>query len=115
PRRTAARPDLAAADLQGKVSAARYVEGRAMRIVHEVADMRGDPRPDAPVSTQALYGERVTIYEDEEGWVWGQLARDGYVGYLDGTAVAPDAGHIATHRVCVPRTFVYPTLSMKAP
>jgi cell wall-associated NlpC family hydrolase len=114
-RRTAARPDLAAADLTGQVSAARFVEGRPMRIVREVADMRGAPRPDASLSTQALFGERITVYEDEEGWVWGQLALDNYVGYLDATAVAPDIRTRATHRVSVPRTFVYPSLSIKAP
>jgi cell wall-associated NlpC family hydrolase len=115
-RRFAARPDLAAAELEGQVAAERFVEGRAMRIVREVADVRGAPRPDAPLSTQALYGERITVYEDDEGWVWGQLARDRYVGYLDATSIAPDdGGGLATHRVGVPRTFVYPGLSMKAP
>jgi len=33
--------------------------------------------------TQALMGERVTIYDrNGEGFAWGQLNSDGYVGWL---------------------------------
>ena len=33
-------------------------------------------------------GERVTVYEfDDEGWAWGQLAADGYVGWLPANAL----------------------------
>ena len=33
-------------------------------------------------------GERVTVYEiDDEGWAWGQLADDGYVGWLPANAL----------------------------
>ena len=39
------------------------------------------PRPDARLLTQALKGERVTIYDrNGEGFAWGQLDSDGYVG-----------------------------------
>ena len=35
----------------------------------------------APLLTEALKGERITIYDiGTEGWAWGQLAGDGYVG-----------------------------------
>lgn len=112
-RRTPARPDLAGAHLRGKVEAARFVDGVAKRIVHEVVNIRPRPAMDASLDTQALFGERVQVYEDDDGWVWGQLERDGYVGYFDATALA-DAEQ-PTHRVCVPRTFVYPDLSMKLP
>ena len=38
--------------------------------------------------TEALMGERVTIYEfNDEGWAWGQLADDGYVGWLPANAL----------------------------
>ena len=45
-------------------------------------------------------GERVTIYEfDDEGWAWGQLAADGYVGWLAGERFARAARSAPTHRV----------------
>ena len=74
PRITPARPDLAAAHLRGKVQAPRFVEGTAQEVIVGIAPLRKDPSHDAPLLTEALYGERVTIYEtDEEGWAWGQL------------------------------------------
>ena len=53
-----------------------------------MAPLRRGPRPDAPLDTEALKGERVTIYElDGEGWAWGQLTSDGYVGWLPDAAL----------------------------
>ena len=56
-----------------------------------LAPLRKEPSHDAPLLTEALCGERVTIYEtDEEGWAWGQLKSDGYVGWLPAaTLLAP--------------------------
>jgi cell wall-associated NlpC family hydrolase len=57
----------------------------------------------------------VTVYEtSEEGWAWGQLERDGYVGYLSTNALGP-VGAAPTHRVCVPRTFGFPGPDIKLP
>ncbi len=113
-RLTPARPDLAAAHLRGKVKAARFVTGHAMRVVAEVLDLRQGPGPDKPLLTQALHGERVTVYEDEEGWAYVQLARDSYVGYLPAIGLlAP--GPEPTHKMNVPRSFVYPGASIKHP
>ena len=113
-RLTPARPDLAAASLRGLLDAPRFVEGRAMRVAQAVVDLRRDPQPDSGVETQALFGERVTVYEEHEGWAWAQLERDSYVGYLPAAALAAEAG-APTHRVCVPWTFLYPAASMKMP
>src|SRR3984893_10207588 len=114
PRLTPARPDLAAAYLRGKIAAADYVEGRAMHVCVGTADLRHAPAPDAPLDTQALFGEDVMLYEDHEGWGWVQLARGGYVGYVSMAALAE--GQIKpTHRVTVNRTFVYPGPDLKLP
>lgn len=114
PRRTPARDDLAAAHLAGTVTAPRYVEGLRMRVIDEAIPLRARPSPDCSLDTQVLFGEEVVIYDVEEGWAWGQISSDGYVGYmpadsLDALLVEP------THRVIVPRTFLYPGRSMKAP
>lgn len=113
-RLTPARPDLAAAHLESKVQATRFAAGRRMQIVAPFADVKSAPSPDAGLDTQALCGEIVTIYEDEEGWAWGQLERDSYVGYLPAIALAACVIE-TTHRVCVAGTFVYPGASMKLP
>jgi cell wall-associated NlpC family hydrolase len=112
PRLTPARPDLAAAQLRGQVAADAYVEGRALRVCVGTADLRHAPAPDAPLDTQALFGEDVMLYEDHEGWGWVQLARDGYVGYMSMAALVE--GRIKpTHRVTVNRSFVYPGPDLK--
>lgn len=114
PRLTPARPDLAAAQLRGLVTAAGYVEGRPMQVATGVADVRRAPSHEAPLDTQALFGEEVMLYEDQEGWGWVQLARDGYVGYIAMAALVE--GYTApTHRVAVNRTFVYQCPDLKLP
>lgn len=113
-RLTAARPDLAAEALRGVVDAARYVRGEIRRVTAPVADLRREPRPNAPLDTQALAGEAVTVFDEQEGWVWAQLAGDRYVGYLPTAALgAPEPA--PSHRVAVMRTFVYPGPSIKLP
>lgn len=112
-RVTAARPDLAAAALAGRVDAARFVEGVRRRVVASVAPMRRAPADSAALDTEALYGEDVVVYEEQAGWAWAQLERDGYVGFLPTAALgAPEA---ADHRLAVPRSFAYPGPSIKLP
>ena len=81
-RLTPARADLAASHLKGHVEAARFVDGVVMQVKEGVVDVKREPRPDASLDTQTLYGECVTVYDEEEGWAWGQLARDNYVGWI---------------------------------
>jgi len=114
-RLTPARPDLAARHLQGRVDAARFVDGTAREVVEPQAPLRRYPAPDAPLETEALCGERVTIYETtDEGWCWGQLDSDGYVGWLPENALAAP-GAASTHKVSALRTLVFPGPSIKLP
>jgi cell wall-associated NlpC family hydrolase len=115
PRLTPARADLAAKHLEGKVKAARYVEGHVYEVIEPQAPLRREPRSDAPLETEALKGERVTIYDSNgEGWAWGQLAADGYVGWLPDNALAPP-GAAPTHKVTALRTLAFPGPSIKLP
>ena len=43
PRLTPARPDLAAKYLEGKVEAARFVEGETFEISDAIVPLRGEP------------------------------------------------------------------------
>jgi len=115
PRLHPYRPDLAAAHLRGQVTAERFADGTQYEVIESIADVRRAPSPDAPLDTQVLYGERVTIYESNgEGWAWGQLENDGYVGWLPENALRkPELK--PTHHVIVPRTLVFPALDIKRP
>jgi hypothetical protein len=115
PRLTPARGDLAASHLRGKIEAARFVDGIVQEVIVGHAPMRAAPSHDGTMVTEALMGERVTIYEtDEDGWAWGQLAGDGYVGWLPAAALlAP--GPESTHKVTALRTLTFPGPSIKLP
>ena len=75
-RLTPARGDIAAKHLEGEVEADRYVEGEEMEVIEAVAPLRQAPGHDAPLDTEALKGERVTIYDSNgEGWSWAMFSR----------------------------------------
>jgi hypothetical protein len=115
PRLTPARPDLAAKYLEGKVEAARFVSGEEFEISEALAPLRTGPSSDAELATQALRGERVTIYDrNGEGFAWGQLNSDGYVGWLPDRALAKP-GAAPAHKVTALRTFAFPGPSIKLP
>lgn len=96
-RVTPARLDLAAAHLEGKIHAAKFVEGRTAQLTRGVDGLYGAPIESSGLRTQLLFGESFTIYEDKLGWVWGQAALDGYVGFARADGFG--APVVATHRV----------------
>jgi cell wall-associated NlpC family hydrolase len=113
PRVTPARPDLAADVLRGRVEAARFVAGEALRVVAAIAPLRRAPDPEAPLDSEALYGEAAVVYEERGDWRWAQLAGDGYVGWLPAAALGPPRA--ATHKIAALRTHAYPGPTIKRP
>lgn len=113
PRLNPYRPDLAAVWLKGRVSAERFVEGQVYQVVAPALGLKRAPEPEAPLLTEALMGERVRVFDERDGWAWVQLEEDGYVGYARADHLAPEA-RPATHRVTVPRTFLYPRPDIKS-
>ena len=108
PRVTPARPDLAARHLQGKIAATAYVDGHWSVVLDAAVPVRRVPSPDAMLVTEALMGERVRVYETtDEGWSWGQLETDGYVGYLAANALSAAVG-APTHKVGAVRALLFP-------
>ena len=94
---------------------ARPGDGRLYEVGDPAAPLRQAPFPDALLDTEALMGERVMVYETtEEGWAWGQLEADGYVGFLP-TGALRDPGSRPTHKVAALRTLVFPGPSIKLP
>jgi cell wall-associated NlpC family hydrolase len=112
-RLTPARADLAAMHLKGKIDAPRYAAGVKKRVVSPCADLRRAPLGDEGLDTQLLYGEIFTVYDEREGWAWGQSSVDGYVGYIPSDALSDATGFAPTHDVAVPRTLVFPAPDIK--
>jgi len=97
-RVVAARADLAAAHLKGRIKAERYSEGRLVWVTRGRTALRGAPSLDAALETELLFGEGFTIYDDKDGWVWGQAALDSHVGYARSEAFSPSPCN-PSHRV----------------
>lgn len=115
PRANVFRADLADVRLQGQVEADRFVAGESKRVAAPLTAIRRTPSRDAPVDSEALRGEIVTVFETTaDGWCWGQLQSDGYVGFIAADALGP-VEPAPTHRVTALRTFVYPAADMKLP
>ncbi len=113
PRRNAFRPDLAAKSLEGRVQAERYVPGEAGFVVRATVPLRKQPDPTRGFETEVLFGESLTIFDENNGWAWVQLARDGYVGYLRSDTIARGAVN-PTHRVQTLGTFLYGAPDIKS-
>ncbi|MGF6307254.1 cell wall-associated NlpC family hydrolase [Bradyrhizobium sp. i1.8.4] len=114
-RLTPARGDIAAKYLEGKIKAARFVDGEAFEVRDAIAPLRQAPAADAEQMTQVLRGERVTVYDrNGEGWAWGQLVDDGYVGWIPEAALTT-LGAAPTHKVTTLHTLAFPGPSIKLP
>ena len=114
PRLNAFRYDLADASLVGKVDAPRFAEGEKRQVAIGLAPLRHEPAPDAPRDSELLFGERVTLYDERNGWAWVQNATDRYVGYVESAALSADLFE-PTHHVAVLRTFVFAEADLKSP
>lgn len=113
-RVNAYRPDLAARMLEDRVAAARYADAIPMQVAAAAVPLRRAPGVDQPIDTEALFGERVDVYEQAGEWAWIQLVSDRYVGYVPQAALQP-VGVAPTHRVSALRTYIYSQNDIKSP
>ena len=86
-----------------------------MQVVAATAALRREPRSDAPLDTEALHGERVTLFEEREGWARARLESDGYEGFLASEDLRPARAEAPSHRVAALRSFVFPGPNIKLP
>jgi cell wall-associated NlpC family hydrolase len=112
-RLTPARGDIAAAHLKGQVNAERFVEGVARQVIVSAAAVRRSPDDDAMLETQILFGDGFTTYEDKDGWSWGQMASDGYVGFVRSDCLTTELT-APTHEIAVLRTFAFSGPDLKS-
>ncbi|MGK6314581.1 NlpC/P60 family protein [Neorhizobium sp. DT-125] len=107
------RPDLADETLRGSVEAENFVRGEPARIAVPVAQLRPAPDLSRGIDTELLLGETVRVFDRADGFAWVQADQDGYVGYLPEAMLgAPEE---PTHRIAVPRTFLYPEAELRKP
>ena len=114
PRTHAFRADLADKRLAGLVEAERFVEGDEAHVHQDRVPLFNVPSYDAELMTEALYGEGLRIFEISDGWAWGQLLIDDYVGFMPLEALSP--GFMPpSHKISSLRSFVYSEANIKSP
>ncbi len=113
PRISLARPDLAAANLEGLVSAERYRPTRRMTVRAASAGLYRAPDLAAERQDELIYGEGFEVLDKADAFVWGQARRDGYVGFVAAEALGPAAAP-STHRVSAIRAYAFAEPSIKA-
>ncbi|MEM7192903.1 MAG: NlpC/P60 family protein [Pseudomonadota bacterium] len=114
PRRFAFRGDLADENLRDAVDAPRYVAGVKQQVRSASLPLRRAPAPSAPLDTEVLHGETLSVFDERDGWAWVQLDHDSYVGYVPANGLGPVSAP-ATHRIAALRTYVFPEPDAKAP
>ncbi|WP_293907063.1 NlpC/P60 family protein [Phenylobacterium sp.] len=113
PRITPWRDGIAARSLEGVLEAEVYLDPKAMSCGAAAAAIRSAPDANGEQMDQMLFGERFEVLEEEGAWLFGQAARDGYVGFVEAAAMQP-AGPLPTHRVAAIRTYAFAEASIKS-
>jgi cell wall-associated NlpC family hydrolase len=113
PRLTPARDDLAADFLRGAVVAPNYAKGITKCVTAPLAPLHTAPDAASGRATELLMGEGFIVYEEQNGWAWGQAILDDYVGYVPAQALGVTEAPV-THKVAVLRTFLYAEPDLKS-
>jgi cell wall-associated NlpC family hydrolase len=108
-----ARPDLAAAHLEGTIAADRFVVPVDHQVIQGATAIRRTPAADGAMDTQGLFGEVFAVLEKKNGWAWGFSRHDGYVGWVEVRALSADVQAV-THRVSALRTYLFSKPDLKS-
>ena len=87
PRLMAANENVAALELKGKIKARKYVKGNLFQGKQPVSGVFN--QPNGALTCQLLYGNEFRVLDMVDGWCFGQVAYDGYVGYILEDNLAP--------------------------
>lgn len=114
PRVTLLRDGLADAKLEGLAKAQRFVASRPSQAVVPVAAVRASPDSRAEQVDQLLFGEGFDRLQVRGGFVLGQASRDGYVGWVEASALGEEVSQ-PTHWISALRAFAFDEPSIKSP
>jgi cell wall-associated NlpC family hydrolase len=111
-RITPMRDGVASRSLEGIVRAEVYLDPKVLSCAAPAAGLHRAPDAASEQMDQLLFGEVFEAIEEEGAWVWGQARRDGYVGFVAASALAPLPPE-PTHRVSAIRTYAFAGPSIK--
>ena len=96
---------------EGRVGSARFVEPVPMHVAVPATPLR--PGPGVVRDAELICGQRFEMLDEADGWAWGRAPRDGYVGWVERSALAKGFGQ-PTHRVRALLSHAYPEETIKA-
>lgn len=114
PNVNAYRPDVASARLRGVVTAERYADGERRQAGRGTVPLRDAPDAEATQVSELLFGEDFVVYDERDGWAWGQCALDDYVGYAEAAGLRADP-LTPTHKVGALSAHVFRGPDLKSP
>lgn len=110
------RDNLADKNLEGQVAATSFAGSNLYFVTEPVAPLHRSPDLSSTMETEALMGEGIKVFENKDGWCWGQMAYDGYVGYVPSDMLVPTKeGAKPDAQIIVQRSFLYPYAELRAP
>lgn len=112
PRLTLARDGVAALSLFGQVRADRYEPTTAARCIAPAAAIRKAADARSEQQDQIIFGEMFDILFEDAGFAFGQARRDGYVGFVEGAALAKGAVE-PSHWISALRTYAFAEPDLK--
>ena len=98
-RTTLVRDGFADARLEGEVAAERFAETTTMQSVADATAVRRAADADAEQMDQLLFGEIFDVLETKDGWAYGRARRDGYVGYVEASALTAETTVISASEI----------------
>lgn len=113
PRVTLARGDLAARELEAIVAADRYADRRRYVCAKPAAGILREPAAGAEQVDQLLYGEGFDVLDEQGVYAWGQARRDGYVGFVELSALKP-ADRAPSMKLSALRSYAFEAPSIKS-
>ncbi len=84
------RDDLAAEKLRGLVAAPKYITPVTKQIIAGSASIKSAPDDNATQVSEALCSDIFEVYDEENGYAWGQVGRNDYVGYIKTSALTDE-------------------------
>ncbi len=114
PRVTPVRDDLVAHHLRDRYPRPKQAQGDLRRVIRGRTMIAFSPGAHARRESELLFGEGFIVYDEQDGWAWGQATRDYYVGWVAADALGADIG-TPSHEVVVPATYLYRAPDLKSP
>jgi cell wall-associated NlpC family hydrolase len=100
------RDGIASRALEGVARAEVYLDPKLLSCAAPAAGLHRAPDAASEQMDQLLFGEVFEAIEEEGPWVWGQARRDGYVGFVAASMLAPLPPE-PTHRIAALRTYAF--------